>query len=146
MTESLIHAYQKFGGINQSEVPWIIWLLENPESPVALAGAIPLKEHDYLHLLLKRGKSPEDEAFIIGFTMGNDVHLTKLQLWIFKLASRFLYPKNYRFTQHHFEIFDIGVKTGEQLQIKNLCRFNFSSVEGESLEKLRAVLKINYFM
>jgi len=146
MTESLIHAYQKFGGMKQSEMPWIIWLLENPKSPVALAGAIPLKEHDYLHLLLNRGKSPEDEAFIIGFTMGNDTHLTKLQLWIFKFAARFLYPKNYRFTQPHFELFDAGVKAGEQLQTKNLCRLNFSSIEEESLEHLRAKLKINYFL
>lgn len=65
MAESLRQAYQHFGGIQQSEVPWIIWLLENPDSPLALAGAIPLKEHDYLHLLLNRGKSPEDEAFIM---------------------------------------------------------------------------------
>ena len=146
MTESLLHAYQKFGGMEQSEVPWIIWLLENPASPVALAGAIPLKEHDYLHLLLQRGKSPEDEAFVIGFTMGNDTHLSKLHLWIFKFAARFLYPKNYRFTKDHFEVFDAGVKTGEQLPIKNLCRLNYSSIEGESLDQLRAELNINYFL
>ncbi len=146
MAESLLHAYQRFGGIKQSEVPWIIWLLENPESPLALAGAIPLKEHDYLHLLLDRGKSPEDEAFIIGFTMGNDISLNQLHLWIFKWASRFLYPKNYRFTEHHYEIFDAGVKQGKQLQTKNLCRFDFSTVEGAPLEELRAVLKIDQIL
>ncbi|UJB68310.1 hypothetical protein HRE53_17335 [Acaryochloris sp. 'Moss Beach'] len=143
MAESLRQAYQHFGGIQQSEVPWIIWLLENPDSPLALAGAIPLKEHDYLHLLLNRGKSPEDEAFIIGFTMGNDSSLHPIHLGIFKFVSRFLYPQDYRFTQHHCQIFDTGVKQGKQLQTKNLCRFDFSSVETSSLEELRAILTID---
>ena len=143
MTESLRQAYQRFGGIKQSEVPWIIWLLENPDSPMALAGAIPLKEHDYLHLLLDRGKSPEDEAFIIGFTMGNDSSLNPFHLWIFKFASRFLYPQDYRFTQHHCQIFDAGVKQGKQFQIKNLCRFDFSFFEKAPLEELRTSLKID---
>lgn len=143
MAESLRQAYKRFGGIRQSEVPWIIWLLENPDSPLALAGAIPLKEHDYLHLLLNRGKSPEDEAFIIGFTMGNDSSFNPFHLWIFKFASRFLYPQDYRFSQHHCDIFDAGVQQGKRLPTKNLCRFDFSSVEESSVEELRALLTID---
>lgn len=146
MAESLRQAYQRFGGIKQSEVPWIIWLLENPDSPIALAGAIPLKEHDYLHLLLNRGKSPEDEAFIIGFTMGNDSSLKPLHLWIFKFASRLLYPQDYRFTQDHCEIFDEGVKQGRQLPTKNLCRLDFSSLEKEPIETLRALIAIDQIL
>lgn len=143
MADSLRQAYQGFGGLTQSEVPWLVWLLENPDSPMALAGAIPLKEHDYLHLLLNRGKSPDDEAFVIGFTMGNDTRLRRFHLWIFKLASRFLYPKDYRFTQQHWPQFEAGVQTGKQLPTKNLCQFDFSSVETVDLAQVRAVLKID---
>ncbi len=143
MADTLIHAYQRFGGLEQSEVPWPIWLLENPDSPLALAGAIPLKEHDYLHILLNRGKSPDDEAFIIGFTMGNDVNLNTFHTWLLKLASCFLYPKEYRFTRKHWSHFDAGIQAGKQLQTKNLCRFDFSSFEKMNLEQLRTVLQID---
>jgi hypothetical protein len=143
MRKSLSRAYSSFGGMTQSQVPWLIWLLENPDSPVALAGAIPLREHDYLHLLLDRGKSAEDEAFVIGFTMGNDTRLNFVHTWIFKLASRFLYPKDYRFTKEHLKIFDQGVSMGEKLPIKNLCRFDYSYIDGVNVEQLRSALEID---
>lgn len=50
-----------------------MWLLENPDSPLPFAGKIDLYRHDCLHLLLERGLSVEDEAFVVGFTMGNDL-------------------------------------------------------------------------
>ncbi len=143
MDKSLSSSYKSFGGLTQSQVPWLIWLLENPDSPMALAGAISLREHDYLHLLLDRGKSAEDEAFVIGFTMGNDTHLNVIHTWIFKLASLFLYPKKYRFTRAHLKIFDQGVRAGERLPIKNLCRFDYSYIEGVNVEQLRSALKID---
>lgn len=146
MADSLRQAYEGFGGMQPSEVPWLVWLLENPDSPLALAGAIPLKEHDYLHILLNRGKSPADEAFIIGFTMGNDTRLRRFHLWIFKLASRFLYPKDYRFTPQHWTRFKAGIRAGQQLQIKNLCRFDFSLVEGMNIAQLRARLRITQIL
>jgi hypothetical protein len=143
MRKSLSRSYTSFGGMTQSQVPWLIWLLENPDSPVSLAGAIPLREHDYLHLLLDRGKSVEDEAFVIGFTMGNDTRLNFVHTWIFKLASHFLYPKDYRFTKEHLKIFDQGVSIGEKLPIKNLCRFDYSYIDGVNVEQLRSALKID---
>ncbi|PZD72317.1 hypothetical protein C1752_03904 [Acaryochloris thomasi RCC1774] len=143
MAESLRHAYRRFGGMKQSEVPWLVWLLENPDSPLALAGAIPLKEHDYLHILLNRGKSPDDEAFIIGFTMGNDIHLNKIHIWIFKRVVRFLYPTDYRLTLKQLESFDLGLQLGKQLPTKNLCRFDYSSVESWSVDRVRAILHLN---
>jgi hypothetical protein len=143
VTESLIDAYRSFGGMEQSQVPWLIWLLENPNSPLALAGAIPLKEHDYLHILLNKGKSPEDEAFIIGFTMGNDVRLNYFHVQIFQWASRFLYPKEYQFTQAHLKSFEAGMMLGKRLPTKNLCRFDYSFVEDWDLGMLRATLKID---
>ena len=51
------------------KIPFVIWLLENPNSLLTLPGKISLRHHDYLHVLLDRGISPQNEAFLIGFTM-----------------------------------------------------------------------------
>src|SRR6056297_825277 len=52
------------------DVPEIIRKYENPESPDALPGAIALARHDCIHVLLGRGLHVQDEAFVIGATMG----------------------------------------------------------------------------
>ncbi|NJO94624.1 MAG: hypothetical protein HC820_10395 [Hydrococcus sp. RM1_1_31] len=82
-----------------SDIPFIIWLLENPDSPLALSGNIYLRDHDYLHILLDCDRSSTGEGFVIGFTMGNDPATNWFYLQIFKLASRFFYPKNINFPQ-----------------------------------------------
>lgn len=70
---TLGEAYQALSGSSPSDIPFLSELLENPDSPIALRCKIYLEDHDCLHLLLNRGLSLEDEAFIIGFTMGNDL-------------------------------------------------------------------------
>lgn len=54
-----------------------VWMVENPESPFALAGAIDLYDHDCVHCVLDRGLLLPDEAFVIGYTMGNDSTFSK---------------------------------------------------------------------
>ena len=56
----------------ESKLPLSLWLFEDPDSPVALPGAACLDLHDCLHILLNRGYSTADEAFVVGFSMGND--------------------------------------------------------------------------
>ncbi|OWY63259.1 hypothetical protein B7486_54070, partial [cyanobacterium TDX16] len=70
---SLAQAYNLIVGDCPAEIPFFVWLLENPDSSFALPGKIHLRQHDYLHLLLGRGFSASDEAYVIGFTMGNDL-------------------------------------------------------------------------
>ena len=53
-------------------IPKVIQLLENPKSPLPFPGQITLENHDCLHVLFDIGFSLADEAFIVGFTMGND--------------------------------------------------------------------------
>ena len=89
-----------------SQVPFRVWLLENPQSFMALPGNISLPNHDCLHLLLNRGFSPEDEAFILGFTMGNDPDTSWWHIGLFKLASRFFYPQKFQFNREHLKQFD----------------------------------------
>lgn len=88
-----------------SDILFLRELLENPDSPIALPGKIYLKDRDWLHSLLNRGFPLEDEVFIIGLTMGNDVKTNKFHLLIFKLISINFYPKNNRFKQEHMSNF-----------------------------------------
>ena len=89
------------------KIPFVIWLLENPNSLLALPGKISLRHHD-IHILLGKGISPQDEAFVIGFTMGNDLNNNKLHLLIYKLSARFFYPYTYHFSTLNIKSFDLG--------------------------------------
>ena len=114
-----------------SNIHWLIWLLENPKSPFHLHGACKLKDHDYIHVILDRGQTIEDEAFVIGFTMGND---DRTQIWekrLFKFISHWLYPKNDRFTKKHLEIYDQGFEYGQsKLSIyQRIGEFDWSIID-----------------
>lgn len=134
---SLRQALQDMGGDPPSSIPFLVRLLENPDSPIALPGKIDLYRHDCLHLLLNRGFSLYDEAFVIGFTMGNDVQTNWFHVAIFKLCSLLFYPKLYRFAWAHFRSFDLGVAYGRAVNVKNLNQFNFSCCQNQSLAALR---------
>jgi hypothetical protein len=142
LKDSLAQKYLDLKGDPPSKIPWIIWLLENPESPFSLGGSIDLRRHDYLHILFDKGFSNDDEAFIIGVTMGNDTSTNGFHYFIFKVASLFLYPPPYRFTVQNLKVFDKAVAIGKVLPIKNLNRLDFSYVDGVSVEALRKLLKI----
>src|SRR5262245_56769531 len=62
-------------GLAQSEVPYMVRLVENPRFDLPLVdsfhGATSLDTHDCIHILLGRGLLPKDEAFVIGFSMGS---------------------------------------------------------------------------
>ena len=91
------------------DVPAIIKKYENPESPDALPGAIHLARHDCLHVLLGRGLHVQDEAFVIGATMGAASDITGEIVEFFIKVSTTEYPKHWRFQQAHIPSFRLGV-------------------------------------
>jgi hypothetical protein len=97
----------------QKDISWLVWLIENPKSPFHLHGAATLHDHDHIHILLRRGKANDDEAFVIGFTMGNDDRTKSWESKLFKFISRWLYPKGERFTKKQLKIFDSGFRYGQ---------------------------------
>ena len=141
-TRLLGEAYQTIQ--RDLHVPFQVWLLENPKSFMPLPGNISLPNHDCLHLLLNRGFSPEDEAFILGFTMGNDLDTGWLHVLLFKLASQFFYPKKFQFTPEHLKRFDLGFLYGRQIaQIHpNLNRFDFLAYAHCQISEVRDRLGI----
>ena len=97
----------------QKNISWLVWLIENPKSPFHLHGASTLHDHDHVHVLLRRGQANDDEAFVIGFTMGNDDRTKSWEAKLFKFISRWLYPKAEQFTKNQLKIFDSGFKYGQ---------------------------------
>lgn len=91
------------------EVPEIIRKYENPESPDALPGSVSLARHDCIHVIVGRGLHVQDEAFVIGATMGADSTFTEDTLTRFIEISTTLYPKYWRFEEEHIASYKLGV-------------------------------------
>lgn len=120
-----------------SSIPWLVWLLENPDSIVALPGKITLYNHDCLHVILDRGFDLKDEAFVIGFTMGNDRQTNPFHLWIFKIFSRFFYPLDYRFSDRDLKVFELGILYGKKIKTKNINQIDFKQLENKTVNEIR---------
>ena len=115
----------------QKDISWLVWLIENPKSPFHLHGAATLHDHDHIHVLLRREQANDDEAFVIGFTMGNDDRTKSWESKLFKFISRWLYPKPERFTKKQLKIFDSGFKYGQsKLNLyKRISEFDWDKMD-----------------
>ena len=91
------------------DVPDIVRKYENPESPDRLPGAISLDRHDCLHVILGRGLHVQDEAFIIGVTMGADREISDEAVETFIRVSTTDYPEAWRFEPEHISSYRLGV-------------------------------------
>ena len=130
-------------GDEQSDIPFMVRLLENPESIFPLPGKINLYNHDCLHILLDRGISLFDEAFVVGFTMGSDLKTNRFHLAVFKFLSNLLYPQQYKFNQKQFKLFDLAFNYGRKLKVKNLNQVDFKAYEERTVGELRKLWGIN---
>ena len=140
---TLRDAYQQLGGDVQGDIPFMVRLFENPQSFMAFPGEIDLERHDYLHLLLNRGTSNYDEAFIVGFTMGSDVRTNWFHIICFKLISMFLYPSNYRFSPMHLRSFDLGIWYGRKCKTRNINHLDFTLLMDMKISEIRAKLGLD---
>lgn len=135
--DTLRDALAAMQGDASDSIPFLVRLLENPASPMALPGMIDLYRHDCLHLLLGRGFSLHDEAFVVGFTMGNDLRTQPIHLAIFKLCSLLFYPRPYRFARCHFSSFEAGLGLGKTARLRNINQLDFRALEHQPIQALR---------
>jgi hypothetical protein len=140
---TLAAAHQTLEGFPPDQIPWIVWLLENPASPCALPGNINLFGHDCIHLLLRRGFTISDEAYILGFTMGSDLNTRWLHLLFFKIAACTFYPSKYRMNPTELIMFDQGYKIGRKVSTKNINQLDFISVQHKMVGDIRVELDLN---
>ena len=139
---TLAAAYENLQGDPPQAIPFLVWLLENPDSPCSLPGNISLANHDRLHSILDRGFCSESEAYIVGFSMGTDVRTNWLHIIILKVAALFFYPAKYRFKHNDVDAFDRGFQLGKSLKIKNLNRKMPSDWDSKTLRQIRAELSL----
>ena len=129
-------------GAGAAQIPWLIRLLENPSSPLSLPGAILLARHDAIHVLLGRGLTVQDEAFVIGFTMGATQRLREWQRRLFCWISSRLYPKVYRFAARDLIVYNMAVNAARRMPVRDLQDYPFEQHYDMTLRALREQLGI----
>lgn len=124
-------------------IPAIVKLLENPSSPLALPGKISLYNHDCLHVLLDKGISSEEEAYVIGFTMGNDPKCNWIHVAVFKFFSQYIYPQKFKFDRSDLQHYDAGFNLGKKY--RNIIQFNsidFTQYQDYTVQQLKQMFLI----
>ena len=134
-------------GAAPSEIPFIVRVMENPDYCNLrfnrFAGSVYLRQHDIIHILLGRGLLSQDEAFVIGFTMGSSGNLTVLEARIFSWISKHLYPCPYSFNDNDLFIYRKAIQLASQMDVRRLDQLNLSDFESWPLWALRRHLRIN---
>ena len=125
------------------KIPWYVSLLENPASPLSLAGAVDIFTHDCIHIVLGRGTLSQDEAFVIGFTMGASGKLSSLQHRLFALCARFMYRGTYRFSDIDQRVFDRAVSLALQMRPVPLHSVAYERLMDRPLGEVRAILALD---
>ena len=134
---------QRIDGDRQSDIPFMVRLLENPDSILPLPGKINLYNHDCLHILLDRGISLCDEAFVVGFTMGSDLNTNQFHLAVFEVLSNLLYPQQYKFDREQFKLLRIAFNYSRKLKVKNINYIDFKTYENKTVGEIRKLLGID---
>jgi hypothetical protein len=68
---------------------------------------------------------PQDEAFVLGFTMGTACGLRPWKVDLLRLCAERLYRAPYRFTRLDGEVFAFGVAAGHLSGTRPLAEFDF---------------------
>jgi hypothetical protein len=133
-------------GAGQQEIPFIVQLMENPRYDIPgldlIHGAVDLKNHDAIHVLLGRGLLQKDEAFVIGFTMGSTRKVTGFEERLFTLIAKRFYPGIFRFDDEDVRVFRDAVRLAWICGGRALDKVDFQSVRDRTLADLREALGI----
>jgi hypothetical protein len=140
---TLRNAYESLMSVgnSQAEVPLVVRLAENPEYNFSglgfFKGRVTLEQHDYIHIILGRGLTLMDEAFVIGFTMGSTDRVSTHEANLFDWINHILYPKPYRFTEEGRQVFKDAVALGYVSDCKPLDTVDFHPMLDWPLRKIR---------
>ena len=140
---TLGEVYDSLPGDDSGAIHLYVRLFENPASPIAFPGAVSLERHDCIHILLGRGLLGQDEAFVIGYTMGTCRVIQPWQVWSFKQVTRRLYPGIYRMNTSDVLAFDLGFHLGQGSPRRDLGEYPLEEHMGAKLGGLRRTLDIH---
>lgn len=131
---------------DQDDIPLIIQLVENPRFDIPginpFNGAVDLHTHDCIHAILGRGMLPKDEAFVIGFTMGSTNRVTATEERLFTLASKYLYPGPYKFSDQEIQVFKDAVRLGFISDCAPLSEINYDHYMDLSVKEIREIIGV----
>ena len=129
-------------GAQPDDIPFMVRLAENPRYNL-FHGAVDLKTHDYIHVVLGRGLLAKDEAFVIGFTMGSTQRLSATEERLFALVAEHLYPGIYRFTEEDVRVFRDAVRLAFVSEVPPLNQIDYQCHMDQRLGDLRREIKID---
>ena len=124
-------------------IPWVVRLFENPQGWLRLHGAVDLATHDRIHVVLGRGLLAQDEAFVIGFTMGSTKAVSRLERWFFKCAASHLYPDPYRIPWPILAAYDLGLEAGREMGGYDIHRGLGDEMLDRPLGEVRRIMGID---
>lgn len=128
-------------GYRQEAIPLIIQVVENPKYALPglniFNGQTDLETHDYIHLILGRGVLPKDEAFVLGFTMGSTHRMHLLEEKLYGIFSRFLYPRDYRFSDDDFQVYKNAVRLAYISNCQPLDKVDYKTLLNIKLGDIR---------
>ncbi len=140
--QTLEEVLRMLPGMSQTDVHFLVRFFENPSSRFALTGAVDLFNHDCIHIVLGRGLQIQDEAFVIGFTMGTSKGIGFWENIVFRMASRYFYPKEYRFNSDHMRVLDLATAFGMQCPVHKIYEVDFRTLLYEKISRIREMLGI----
>lgn len=140
--KSLREVYQTLPTYEFTSYPLIVLIVENPKSPIAIKGKCSLLRHDLIHVLLGRGLFVQDEAFVIGYTMGTSKKIGGFEKELFKFCAHRLYPKKYRFGKEDLGVYDLGFMAGQANRI-DIFDIRLEEMMNEPLGEIRKSLNID---
>ncbi len=100
-------------------------------------GATNLDTHDYIHILLGRGVMVKDEAFVLGLTMGSSNRVTTTEERLFGFLTKYIYPKNYQFTDQDLDVFKDAVRLGFISDCQSLAKVDYKKYIDWPVQKIR---------
>ena len=143
---TLGQVYKTLPGDLPTAIDPLVRLFENPSSPMAFRGAITLERHDCVHILLGRGLLGQDEAFVLGFTMGAEKNVPLAQVESFRTVARWLYSGANQFREADLRVFDLGRAAAKAMGTKPLSGFAFERHMDMPIGLLRRRLGIDTAM
>ena len=125
----------------EDEIPLMVQLVENPKFQIPgfrlFHGAVDLRQHDFIHIILGRGLLEKDEAFTIGFTMGTTNKVSTTEEKLYSIIAQYLYPEVYKFDKDDIEVFKNAVRLGYISGCQPLDEFDFSPCLDMTLRDIR---------
>ena len=125
----------------EDEIPLMVQLVENPKFQIPgfrlFHGAVDLRQHDFIHIILGRGLLEKDEAFTIGFTMGTTNKVSTTEEKLYSIIAQYLYPEVYKFDKDDIEVFKNAVRLGYISGCKPLDEFDFTPCLDMTLRDIR---------